>query len=49
VDWFRTAGLQGVEISQHNSNSWRGAGIAPGGEAADRVNLRAMSAQSAGA
>ena len=27
VDWFKTANLQGVTISQHNSNSWRGTGL----------------------
>jgi SAM-dependent methyltransferase len=27
VDWFATAGLQDVKISQHNSNSWRGTGL----------------------
>jgi SAM-dependent methyltransferase len=29
VDWFATAGLQDVKISQHNSNSWRGTGLVP--------------------
>ncbi len=27
VDWFETAKLQDVAISQHNSNSWRGTGL----------------------
>jgi SAM-dependent methyltransferase len=27
VDWFRTANTEEVEISRHNSNSWRGTGL----------------------
>jgi len=27
VDWFQAANTQEVEISQHNSNSWRGTGL----------------------
>jgi len=29
VDWFQTAGAQDVEITRHNSNSWRGNGLMP--------------------
>jgi SAM-dependent methyltransferase len=29
VDWFNTAGVNNVEISRHNSNSWRGTGQMP--------------------
>ncbi len=35
VDWFRTANAGAVQISRHNSNSWRGTGLVPetvGGE-----------------
>jgi SAM-dependent methyltransferase len=47
VDWFQTASLQQVQISQHNSNSWRGTGIASGRKAEGQVELTAMSATSA--
>jgi SAM-dependent methyltransferase len=29
VDWFETLGATQVQIAQHNSNSWRGTGLAP--------------------
>jgi SAM-dependent methyltransferase len=29
VDWFRTAGVQQVNIERHNGNSWRGTGLVP--------------------
>lgn len=30
VDWFKTAEANDVEITRHNSNSWRGTGLMPG-------------------
>jgi len=44
VDWFQTAKLQHVQISQHNSNSWRGTGISPAAHAAEPIKPRAMPA-----
>ena len=32
--WFERAGLEDVQISAHNANSWRGLGRVPGGTAA---------------
>ena len=29
VDWFKTAEANNVEITRHNSNSWRGTGLMP--------------------
>jgi SAM-dependent methyltransferase len=29
VDWFRTAGIEEVQIERHNGNSWRGTGLVP--------------------
>jgi SAM-dependent methyltransferase len=29
VDWFRTAGVEQVQIERHNGNSWRGTGLIP--------------------
>ncbi len=42
VDWFATGGLEDVAISQHNSNSWRGNGLAAAGVEAVGVSARDM-------